>query len=190
MEIQFREGISEVIATTHNGGPNAAPMGIINHGSLYIAVYKDSHTFMNVQRNHQLVANLVADPVLYVRTAFEDLDPDCFLMDEEALVLKQAYAWVAFECSVRDRAAQKSAIVELKPVRSVVLKRPIIPVSRAFCAVVEATIHATRYGLLKDPDCLQRIADYERIVRKCGGTREFEAFKLLKKYARLPLPKR
>jgi hypothetical protein len=191
MEIQFREGISEVIATTHNGGPNAAPMGIINRGSLYVAIYKDSHTFMNVQKNHQLVANFVADPVLYVRSAFEDLDPDYFLMDKEALVLKEAYAWVEFECSIRERPAQKSAIVELQPVRSVILQRPIISISRAFCAVLEATIHATRYKLLKDAACLQLIDDYEHIVRKCGGKREFEAFELLKKYLeQVPLPKR
>lgn len=30
MEVQFHEGISEVIATTRNGQPNAAPMGVIN----------------------------------------------------------------------------------------------------------------------------------------------------------------
>ncbi|MGZ5539132.1 MAG: DUF447 domain-containing protein, partial [Halobacteriota archaeon] len=45
MEIQFREGISEVIATTRNDQPNAAPMGIINRDFLYALIYKDSHTF-------------------------------------------------------------------------------------------------------------------------------------------------
>jgi hypothetical protein len=78
MEVQFHEGISEVIATTRNGQPNAAPMGVINRGFLYISLYKDSHTFLNVKKNLQLVANFVADPLIYVKTAFEDLGPDFF----------------------------------------------------------------------------------------------------------------
>ncbi|HYA33398.1 MAG TPA: DUF447 domain-containing protein [Candidatus Bathyarchaeia archaeon] len=182
MEIRFREGISEVIATTHNRRPNAAPMGIINRGSFHIAVYKDSHTFLNIKKNHQLVANLVEDPVLYVRTAFEDLEPESFYFNKEALILKDAYAWVAFECSVHERPTQKSAIVELAPVRAAVLQRPVMPANRAFCAVLEATILATRYEFLRDSDCLRRIDEYEHVVRRCGGTREFEAFEMLKTY--------
>jgi len=182
MDVQFYEGISEVIATTRNGQPNAAPMGVINRGSLYIVVYKDSHTFLNVKKNRQLVANFVADPLLYVKTAFEDLDLDFFSPDEKAPVLKAAYAWVEFACSILEKPTQKSAIVELKPVRSVVLQRPIIPVNRAFCAVLEATIHATRYQALEDPAYLERMTHCEGIVRKCGGRRELEAFELLKKY--------
>ena len=182
MDVQFHEGISEVIATTRNGKPNAAPMGVINRGFLYIAVYKDSHTFLNVKKNRQLVANFVADPLLYVKTAFEDLDPDFFSLDDGAPVLKAAYAWVEFTCSILEKPTQKSAVVKVKPVRSVVLQRPIIPVSRAFCAVLEATIHATRYQALEDPAYLKRMAHCEGIVRKCGGRREFEAFELLKKY--------
>jgi len=182
MDVQFPEGISEVIATTCNGRPNAAPMGVINRGSLHIVIYKDSHTFMNVKKNRQLVANFVADPLLYVKTAFEDLNIDSFSPDERAPVLKAAYAWTEFRCSILEKTSQKSAIVELQPVRSVVRRRPIIPVSRAFCAVLEATIDATRYQTLEDPAYLGRMAHCESVVKKCGGTREFEAFELLKKY--------
>jgi hypothetical protein len=157
-------------------------MGVINRGSLYIAAYKDSHTFLNVKKNRQLVANFVADPLIYVKTAFEDLGPDFFSPDETAPVLKAAYAWVEFTCSILEKPTQKSAVVELQPVRSVVLQRPIIPVNRAFCAVLEATIHATRYQTLKDPAYLERMTHCESIVTKCGGRREFEAFELLKKY--------
>jgi len=182
MEVQFHEGISEVIATTRNGEPNAAPMGVINRGSLYIAIYKDSHTFLNVKKNRQLVANFVADPLLYVKTAFEDLDQDFFSPNEKAPVLKAAYAWVEFTCSIREKPTQNRAIVGLHPVRSVVVQTRIIPASRAFCAVLEATIHATRYRTLKDPARLEQISYFESIVRKCGGRRELEAFDLLKKY--------
>src|SRR5664279_6354697 len=99
MEIEFREGISEVIATTRNDRPNAAPMGIINRGFLYALIYKDSHTFLNVKKNNEMVANFVLDPLLYVKTAFDDVDPSLFRSDEDAPVLIAAYAWVEFACT-------------------------------------------------------------------------------------------
>lgn len=129
-----------------------------------------------------MVANFVSDPLLYVKTAFDDLDASFFRPDEEAPVLAAAYAWVEFECTVLEKPTQKTALVKLLPMRSVVKQRPILPFNRAFYAVLEATIHATRYKTLKDPKYVECIAHYESIVRKCGGRRELEAFQLLKEY--------
>jgi hypothetical protein len=157
-------------------------MGIINRESLYVLVYKESHTFMNVKKNGELVANFVADPTLYVKTAFEDLDPSFFRPDEEAPVLKAAYAWIQFKCLVEEKPTQKSAVVRLHPVQSTVLQRPVLAFNRAFCAVLEATVHATRFKKFEDPKYLDLIAHCESVVRKCGGRQEFEAFSLLKKY--------
>ena len=182
MEIEFREGISEVIATTRNDRPNAAPMGVINRGFLYALIYKDSHTFLNVKKNNEMVANFVLDPLLYVKTAFDDVDPSLFRSDEDAPVLTAAYAWVEFACTIQERSTQKTALVKLHPTRSVILQRPISPVNRAFYAVLEATIHATRYKTLKDPKYLECMPHYESIIRKCGGKPELEAFHVLKEY--------
>jgi len=184
MDIEFREGISEVIATTRNDRPNAAPIGIIHRKILYAVLYKESHTFSNVKKNSQLVANFVLDPRLYVRTAFEDLDASFFRSDQEAPVLQAAYAWVEFRCSIAEKLTQKSAVVHLNPIKSVVLRQPMIPNNRAFCALIEATIHATRYHKFKDQKYLGLALRYESIVRKCGGAEELEAFQLLKKYLR------
>jgi hypothetical protein len=182
MDIEFREGISEVIATTRNDRPNAAPIGIINRKNLYAVLYKESHTFSNVKKNGQLVANFVLDPLLYVMTAFEDLDASFFRSDQETPVLQAAYAWVEFRCSIAEKPTQTSAVIHLHPVKSVVLRQPMIPTNRAFCAIIEATIHATRYRKLKDSKYLELAFRYESIVRKCGGAQELEAFQLLKKY--------
>jgi hypothetical protein len=182
MEVEFREGISEVIATTRNDQPNAAPMGIINRGFLYALIYKDGHTFQNVKKNREMVANFVLDPLIYVKTAFVDLDPSFFRSDEEVPVLTAAYAWVEFTCTFLERPTQKTALIKLLPRRSVILKRPISPVNRAFYAVLEATIQATRYKTLKDPKYRECVPYYEHIVRKCGGRQELEAFQLLKQY--------
>lgn len=182
MNIEFRAGISEVIATTRNDQPNAAPIGIINRNFLYAVLYRESHTFSNVKKNGELVANFVLDPLLYVKTAFEDLDASFFRSDQAAPVLQAAYAWVEFTCSIAEKPTQKSAVVHLHPVRSVVLHRPMMPANRAFCALIEATIHATRYRKLKDPKYLKLAAHYESVVRRCGGAQELEAFQLLKRY--------
>lgn len=181
-DILFGSGISEVIATTRGEGVNAAPMGVVNRDFLYINMYKGSHTFLNVKQNGQLVANLVLDPQLYVKAAFDDLESSCFYYDDGVPVLKAAYAWVEFACSVSDESAQKNTIVRLRPVRSKIVDRPIMPVNRGFNAVIEATIHATRYGVLQEPKYLELIDCYGSIVKKCGGPHELEAFKLLKTY--------
>ncbi|MGZ4907437.1 MAG: DUF447 domain-containing protein [Halobacteriota archaeon] len=181
-DVMLGDGISEVIATTHGERINAAPMGVVNRNFLYIRMYKSSHTFLNVKQNGQLVANLVLDPRLYVKAAFDDLESSCFYDDDGSPVLKAAYAWVEFACSVRDGSAQRNTIVRLRPVRSKILDRPIVPVNRGFNAVIEATVHATRYHALQDPKYLELIDYYGSIVTRCGGQQELQAFKLLKTY--------
>ncbi len=173
-------GISEVIATTRGLRINAAPMGVVNRDFLYIRMYRGSHTFLNVQQNGQLVANLVVDPELYVKAAFDDLESSYFYYDDGAPILKAAYAWIEFACSIPKEVVRKNTVVRLRPVRSKVIDRPIVPVNRGFNAVLEATIHATRYRALQEPKYLELIDYYGSIVKKCGGPRELEAFKLLK----------
>jgi hypothetical protein len=52
-------------------------------------------------------------------------------------------------------------------------------VNRGFNAVIEASIHATRYVSLKGKEYLRQIEYCNTIVRKCGGAREKEAMRLL-----------
>ncbi len=182
-DIAFGSGISEVIATTQGEVANAAPMGIVNRGSPYIKMYTGSHTFRNVKRNGRLAANLVSDPQLYVKAAFDDLEPFYFYYDDDMPVLKAAYAWVEYACSVYSESPQKQiAIVRLRAVRSKVLDRPIVPINRGFNAVIEATVHATRYHALQEARYLKLIDYCGTVVKRCGGRDEVQAFKLLKTY--------
>ncbi len=178
----FGSGISEVIATTRGEKANAAPMGIVNRGFPYIKMYKSSHTFQNVKHDGRLVANLVLDPQLYVRAAFDDLGPSYFYYDEAMPVLRAAYAWTEYACSVVDERQKQTTIVRLRSLRSKVIDRPITPINRGFNAVIEATVHATRYRALQEPRYLQLIDYCETIVKRCGGHNDLEAFKLLKAY--------
>jgi hypothetical protein len=176
------EGINEVIATTF---ANAAPMGIINRGGEgpRMVLFRGSHTARNVERYGWLVANISYDPVLWVRTAFEDLPPEYFaditFNCRPMYRLRDCEAWIAFEATIENQTAD-NLIVRLSPLAEKV--RSPLPrfVNRGFNSVIEATVHATRYVLFKDPELLKWIDHHERIVRKCGGKRELEAMKLLR----------
>lgn len=183
-EFGIKEGISEVIATTISqiGKPNAAPIGIISDGNLHAEIYTNTQTYANVKTAKKLVANIVDDPLLFVLSAFTDLPLEEFCMGDDVPVLKDAKAWIIFECIMEDHPER--ATVNLRPLRGKIIQRSIQPISRGFNAVIEATVHATRYLAMKDPKYLRQIEHYEEIVRKCGGRREKEAMRKLKEFLR------
>ncbi|WP_292519424.1 DUF447 domain-containing protein [Methanoculleus sp.] len=177
------EGINEVIATT---GQNAAPMGIINrNGSLHMVLFRGSHTARNVARDRFVVANFVFDPVIYVRTAFEDLPPGAFVREEidgrVVCRLRDAEAWAAFAADV-ERSSEEAITVRLVPMHEEVLELRLHPVNRGFASIVDATVHATRYVKTRDPWLGRLIEHHAGLARKCGGPREWEALELLNRY--------
>jgi hypothetical protein len=179
----LRDGINEVIATTRY---NAAPMGIINReGKLRMVLFSGSHTAANVERDGWIVANFIFDPVLYVKTAFTDLEDDAFVEEEvDGFVvhrLKDAEAWAAFRAEITHRTKERR-VITLTPLREEIRDLRLHPVNRGFSGIVEATVHATRYVMNGDPTLMEWIDHYARLVKKCGGEREWEALKLLQDY--------
>lgn len=177
------EGINEIIATTRN---NAAPIGIIvKDGSLRMVLFHGTHTLENIRRDGWVVANIVHDPVIYVKTAFDDLPEDFFCNetygDLEVQRLKDASAWIAFKTEI-ERESGEAAIVRLVPVAEEIIDNSIYPVNRGFNSVIEATVHGTRYVMNRDPWLKQLIDHHASLVRKCGGSREREALELLLGY--------
>lgn len=177
------EGINEVIATTDH---NAAPMGIINrNGSLHMVLFRGSHTARNIARDRWVVANFVFDPVIYVRTAFDDLPEDAFVSEEiNGMVvcrLRDVEAWAAFAADV-ERSGGETIVVRLTPLKEEVLGLRLHPVNRGFASIVEATVHATRYVRNRDPWLGRLIKHHSGLARKCGGSREWEALELLERY--------
>jgi hypothetical protein len=177
------EGISEVIATTRF---NAAPMGIIcRDGQAKMALFMGSHTAHNIERERWVVANIVHDPVLYVTTAFSDLPHEAFLPvsvnGREMHCLAQADAWQAFDVVIEHRGTESMA-VRLSPLHEEILSSTVRPVNRGFNSIVDATVHATRYVISRDPELKELIDYHAGIVRRCGGRRESEALDLLFSY--------
>jgi len=179
----LKPGINEVIATTEF---NAAPMGIIfKEGVARMVVFSGSHTAKNIEKNGWLVANFVYDPVLYVKTAFEDLANDLFLeetiTDRKMHRLKHTDAWAAFTTTI-DKKTNEALMVTLTLEKEIIEEVSLHPVNRGFNSIIDSTVHATRYKMNPDPE-LKKLIDYHAgIVRKCGGKRELEALELLLGY--------
>lgn len=175
------DGISEVIATTisKDGRPNAAPIGIISDDIMHVRLYPDTHTYSNIKATKKLVANVVNDPFLFMLSALGDLGERGFYVVDGLPVLRCADAWASFECEEDKR---DSTLVHLHLVRGKVIRKRVRAINRGANAVIEATVHATRYAATKDEKYLEWIAHYEGVVKKCGGAREKEAMKKLREF--------
>ena len=176
----LKSGINEVIATT---AFNAAPMGIhYRDNKATMILFHGSRTVENVERDGWVVANFTYDPVLYVKTAFEDLPRDMFVEEQvqgrTLCRLASADAWAAFSTTV-ERRTKEALIVRLTPEKEIIEDVVIHPVNRGFGNIIDATVHATRFRMTRDPE-LKRLIEYHAgIVRKCGGKRELEALDIV-----------
>jgi len=179
----IQDGISEVIATTISptGKPNAAPIGIISDRKICARIYPNTHTYSNIKATKKLAANIVSDPLLFVVSALGDLDEKEFYTVDEMPVLRCADAWVSFEC---EEDEQDDVLIHLHPTKGKILRKRAWTIRRGTNAVIEATIHTTRYLATKDEKYLEWIAHYEGVARKCGSAREKEAMKKLKGFIR------
>lgn len=170
-------GITETIVTTlsKDGKPNAAPMGLVRQGTkTLIRMFPGSRTFANVSETGHLVANIVTDPLVFVVSAFEDLD-DSYLIPQGDMppVILDACAWIYFKAEV-------DGTVRLTPLKSEILCRKVPSFSRGFAAVIDAAVTGTRLRFLGD-EGRKRIHEDAVLVEKCGTPRDNEAMKRLKK---------
>jgi hypothetical protein len=179
----LRSGISEVIATTRY---NAAPMGIIlRDGVARMVLFSGSHTAENIEKEGWVVANFVYDPILYVKTAFEDLPHGDFCEEivngRKMHRLIAADAWAAFTTTI-DKKTSEALMVTLTLQKEIIETVSLHPVNRGFNSIIDTTVHATRYRMNRDPELKKHIDYHAGVVRKCGGKRELEALGLLMGY--------
>ena len=179
----LRGGINEVIATTTF---NAAPVGIHYRDKKCRAfLFLGSHTAENIARDGWVVANFIHDPVVYVKTAFEDLPEEQFIEEpvngRKMHRLAGADAWAAFSATVEHRTAE-TITVSLVPEKEIIEEVAIYPVNRGFNSLIDATVHATRYTITRDAELKKHIDYHAGLVRKCGGKRELEALAMLEGY--------
>lgn len=179
------EGINEVIATTISDveKPNAAPIGlIVKRGKVTARIYKNTATFKNLLETKALIANIVDDPLLFVKAAFSDLSKKqyCYKKNLKIPVLRQASAWILFNCRVIEDS--DPAMVALYPEKGEIINKKVIAINRGLFAVIESTIHATRYKATGEERYRELIEHYRAIVQKCGRRRDRIAFAKLEKF--------
>jgi hypothetical protein len=145
-------------------------------GRLFAMIY-NSTTLKNILVNPGAAANIVDDPVLFVKSALSDVGVENFEAINGFPVLKNSLGWVIFDCTCKK--GESISVVELAPVNGKIHRKVIKPVNRGFNAVIEASIHATRYVGRKSQEYLRQIEYCNNIVRKCGGNQEKEAMRLL-----------
>lgn len=185
----FTEGINEVIVSTCD---NAAPMGIIRkNDNLSMIVFRSSHTANNIIRDGWVVAHISHDPVLFVKTAFEDPAGDSFIREKIGDFtihrLRGVQNWIVFAASVEHSTAEK-IFVHLEPVHAHIVPALPTPVHRGLNNIIEATVHATRFVLTADPELAALIRHHGDLVLRCGGEPEKRAIRLLYFYVNTCVP--
>lgn len=160
-----------------DGVPNAAPIGLHRKGNRLFARIYNSKTLDNIMSKPVAAANIVDEPVLFVQSALSDIELENFEFAEGFPILKNAMGWILFDCICKK--GKNISLVELSPLKGKIITKKIPQVNRGFNAVIEASIHATRYVVLKEQKYIDCIEYYNSIVAKCGGEREKDAMRLL-----------
>jgi uncharacterized protein len=179
----MQEGINEIIATIKC---HAAPMGVIcRDGRIMMAVFKTSHTAALIEETGLVVANIVHDPVLFVKGAFSDLDPVEFtefeVDDRKVYRLSSAKSWVVYRARIDQKTEQK-LLIGLDPISIETALDVIVPINRGLNNIIEAAVHGTRYIITRDHALKHMIDHHISLVKRCGGEREFQALGLLQEY--------
>jgi len=178
-------GINEVIAVTKD---NAAPIGIIlREGQCpKMILFKGSKTEENIRKYGWVTANFVSRASLYARYAFEDVNAEELTSAGDMQRLSDADAWIGFTAAVTHEAGQ-TYMVDLTPVCEEVLSPGVRRVNRGFDAVIDASVHATRYVFNHSDELRQRILYDFELIRKCGGEDEISAMKILGEHTGISL---
>jgi len=176
-------GITEIIAVTEN---NAAPIGIIQREGQCpkLLLFKGTKTEQNVRKFGWITANFVSDSYLYPYYAFNDVKEDELAHDGTYQYLKEADAYAIFTASVVNET-NETYLIDLTLVKEVILHPGIRSVNRGFGAVIDASVHATRYIIHPSKELEEKMRYDFELVRKCGGEREQQAVQLIREVCNL-----
>lgn len=172
-------GITESIVATRgpNGRWNLAALGLFAGDPVTSRTWGDTRTRRNFHREGEGFVQFSRDPVDFVEAAlsiYERADP----------VLDSADAWVRVAVEpIDDGESDGTAWEEWShdPLESDVERRVVPTVNRGHCAVIDATVAASRLDVdsYNTDELLERLAYLEGVVERCGGPREREAFERL-----------
>jgi hypothetical protein len=178
------EGI--VTSLNEDGSVNISPMGPIVDGTMSYLVlrpYQTSTTYRNLKRSPEGVFHVTDDVELLARAAVGPVDPLPRLTAAHRVrgrVLADACRWYEFRVSHLDDRTERTEI------RCDVVHegriRDFFGFNRAKHAVVEASILATRIGLVPGDEILAEYQRLSKLVQKTAGPQERRAFEFLCQY--------
>ncbi|WP_256299860.1 DUF447 domain-containing protein [Haloarchaeobius salinus] len=172
-------GVTESVVATRgpNGRWNVAALGLHAGDPVTARTWGRTRTRLNFDRRGGGVVQFTRDPVDFTRAALD-------VYEREEPVLDSSQAWARVEAehvTTGDDGDTEWAEWQLHPVESAVTSRPVEPVTRAFGAVIEATVAASRLDVpgYDETTLRQRLSYFEAVVERCGGQREREAMALI-----------
>jgi len=176
--------IVEGIITTRDAGGevNFAPMGLEwGEERLVLKPFLETTTFRNVSATGCAVFNLVDDVLLFAQAAISSPRFPSRPADKVAgVVLEAACSWYELEVETIDATPPRSRIDARIVHRG--RGREFIGFNRAKHAVLEAAILATRVHMLPQAQIKEELDRLEVLVEKTAGSREREAWELLRQY--------
>ena len=158
------EQVVETILTTitHDGKPNAAPMGVWVKPRLQLTVrpFVETQTANNLAENPEAVINITDDSRIFFNTAFkkEISEEDAFWFEPAQIVKAPrlrgmlGYIEITVEPSKEKMGIQEQEEFECRVQRVDAPVRPPTVYSRARFAAIECVIHATRIRVLHEID--------------------------------------
>ncbi len=171
-------GVTESVVTTlgPNDRWNVAALGLFaaDDGRVTARTWGRTRTRRNFEERGEGYVQFTRAPVDFVEAA-------CSIREEDAPILDSADAWARVAAEASDAGTTDGTRwIEwtLSPVESNVERRAVPTTNRARCAVVEATVAASRLDTpgYDDAALRERIAYFESVVDSCAGERERSAW--------------
>ncbi|RKD94626.1 DUF447 domain-containing protein [Halopiger aswanensis] len=190
-------GVTETVVTTlgPNGLWNAAALGVFTGDedgdsdsgaaskppTATAKTWGNTRTRRNFRRQGEGYVQFVDDPVTFVDAALS-------ISEHEAPVLESAAAWTRVAVESIDRGTENGTewvAWRLRPLESAIERETVPTINRGFGAVVEATVAASRLGVVgyDDDQLRERLAYCESVVERAGGPRERAALERVRECA-------
>lgn len=175
-------GVTETLVTTlgPNDRWNVAALGVhapADSGPPTARTWGRTRTWRNFRERGEGYVQFTRDPVLFVDAALD-------IREVDDPVLADAHAWVRVRVEAVERGTEDGTewvTWDLHAEESAVESRVVPTFSRAYAAVVEATVAASRLDVpgYDSEQLRDRIDYFEAVTERCGGAREQEAFERL-----------
>jgi uncharacterized protein len=176
--------IIETVVTTINpdGGVNCAAMGVEwGEQRIVIKPYRATRTLRNLRATGAAVVNLTDDILLFSQAALGDPQPPTRpAASIEGAILDDACSWREVRVDAIDDGSPRARVSTT--VVGGGTGREFLGFSRARHAVLEASILASRAGMLPAADIRAELSRLQVLVNKTAGPREREAMEYVTRH--------